>query len=134
MQVTHEIELVSSVVRSTLSNRLTRFCWRARPLSTAHQKVVVGDRMYADRQMCKTWKAIFFCVSGAETTREQIGELRAEESHSLIAKDLKELRTCAIGQTGQFPSADAACVNGNDVDKNVAIFSLSVRVAVPIVR
>ena len=74
------------------------------------------------------------CVSGGETTREQIGELGAKESQSLIAKDLKELRTCAIGQTDRFPSADAACVNGNDLDKNVAIFSLSSRVAVPIVR
>lgn len=76
----------------------------------------------------------FICVSCGETTREQIGELRAEESQSLIAKDLEGLRTCAIGRNDRFPSADAACVNGNDVDKNVAIFSLSVRVAVPIVR
>ena len=45
---------------------LTRFCWRARPLSTAHQKVVVGDRMYADRQMCKTWKAILFVCQAAK--------------------------------------------------------------------
>jgi hypothetical protein len=32
-------------------------------------------------------------VSGGETTREQIDELRAEESQSLIAKDLEELLT-----------------------------------------
>ncbi|MFZ0011405.1 MAG: HAD hydrolase-like protein [Halobacteriota archaeon] len=72
---------------------LTRFCWRARPLITAHQKAVVGDRMYADRQMAQNVECDFICVSGGETAREQIDELRAEESQSLIAKDLGELLT-----------------------------------------
>ena len=43
------------------------------------------------------WKSSLMCVSGGEPTREQIGELGAKESESLIAKDLKELRTCANG-------------------------------------
>jgi len=51
------------------------------------------------------------CMSGGETLRGQVGELRAKESQSLIAKDLKELRTCAIGQTDRFALSDAGCAS-----------------------
>ncbi|MGB9370485.1 MAG: HAD hydrolase-like protein [Halobacteriota archaeon] len=66
---------------------LTRFCWRRRPLTTAYQKVVVGDRMYVDRQMAHYVVCDFICVLSGETTLEQIDELRAEEFPSLIVKD-----------------------------------------------
>jgi hypothetical protein len=41
----------------------------------------------------------FICVSGGETTREQIGELRTEESQSLIAKDLKGCGRARLDKT-----------------------------------
>jgi ribonucleotide monophosphatase NagD (HAD superfamily) len=55
--------------------------------------VVVGDRMYTDRQMARNVGCDFICVLSGETTREQIDELSEEGFPSLIVKDLEDLLT-----------------------------------------
>jgi ribonucleotide monophosphatase NagD (HAD superfamily) len=55
--------------------------------------VVVGDRMYTDRQMARNVGCDFICVLSGETTRKQIDELSEDEFPSLIVKDLGDLLT-----------------------------------------
>ena len=57
------------------------------------EMVVVGDRMYTDRQMARNVGCDFICVLSGETTREQIDELSEEGFPSLIVKDLEDLLT-----------------------------------------
>jgi ribonucleotide monophosphatase NagD (HAD superfamily) len=57
------------------------------------QIVVVGDRIYTDRQMARNVGCDFICALSGETTRERIDELNEEEFPSLIAKDLADLLT-----------------------------------------
>ncbi|MGA3198904.1 MAG: HAD-IIA family hydrolase [Halobacteriota archaeon] len=68
---------------------LERVTARYRP----SEMVVVGDRMYTDRQMARNVGCDFICVLSGETTREQIDELSEEGFPSLIAKDLEDLLT-----------------------------------------
>ena len=55
------------------------------------QMVVVGDRLYTDRQMARNVGCDFICVLSGETTRERIDELGEDEFPSLIVKDLGDL-------------------------------------------
>jgi 4-nitrophenyl phosphatase len=55
--------------------------------------VVVGDRLYTDRQMAHNVGCDFVCVLSGETTRERIDELSEDEFPSLIVKDLGDLLT-----------------------------------------
>ncbi len=57
------------------------------------EMVVVGDRMYTDRQMARNVGCDFICVLSGETTREQIDELSEDEFPALIVKDLGDLLT-----------------------------------------
>jgi HAD superfamily hydrolase (TIGR01450 family) len=57
------------------------------------QMVVVGDRLYTDRQMARNVGCDFICVLSGETTRERIDELSEDEFPSLIVKDLGDLLT-----------------------------------------
>jgi HAD superfamily hydrolase (TIGR01450 family) len=57
------------------------------------QMVVVGDRLYTDRQMARNVGCDFICVLSGETTRERIDELCEDEFPSLIVKDLGDLLT-----------------------------------------
>jgi HAD superfamily hydrolase (TIGR01450 family) len=57
------------------------------------EMVVVGDRLYTDRQMARNVGCDFICVLSGETTREQIDELSEDEFPSLIVKDLGDLLT-----------------------------------------
>jgi len=68
---------------------LERVTARYRP----SQMVVVGDRLYTDRQMAHNVRCDFVCVLSGETTRERIDELSEDEFPSLIVKDLGDLLT-----------------------------------------
>jgi 4-nitrophenyl phosphatase len=57
------------------------------------EMVVVGDRLYTDRQMARNVGCDFICVLSGETTRERIDELSEEEFPSLIVSDLGDLLT-----------------------------------------
>ncbi len=57
------------------------------------QMVVVGDRLYTDRQMARNVGCDFVCVLSGETTRERIDEMSEDEFPSLIVKDLGDLLT-----------------------------------------
>jgi 4-nitrophenyl phosphatase len=55
------------------------------------EMVVVGDRLYTDRQIARNVGCDFICVLSGETTRERIDELSEDEFPSLIVKDLGDL-------------------------------------------
>jgi len=57
------------------------------------EMVVVGDRLYTDRQMARNVRCDFICVLSGETTRERIDELSEDEFPSLIVRDLGDLLT-----------------------------------------
>jgi HAD superfamily hydrolase (TIGR01450 family) len=57
------------------------------------QMVIVGDRLYTDRQMARNVGCDFICVLSGETTRERIDELSEDEFPSLVVKDLGDLLT-----------------------------------------
>jgi HAD superfamily hydrolase (TIGR01450 family) len=57
------------------------------------EMVVVGDRLYTDREMARNVGCDFICVLSGETTRERIDELSEEEFPSLIVRDLGDLLT-----------------------------------------